>query len=67
MDTKEFEVSRPFDVFPVDEGSSVLSVGCLIVIVSESYYGSVISEFDNDVSGVDGRAVMSEYGVEEGA
>lgn len=44
-----------------------LSVGCLVVVGNQSYYGSVISKFDKDVSGMGGRAVVSEYGIEEGA
>ena len=36
----------------------LVSVGCLVVVVDQSYNGHVVSKFNNGVCGVDGFAVV---------
>ena len=45
---------------------NLLPVGWL-VICYQSYYGRVISKFDDGIGGVDGTAARGEEGLEEGA
>ena len=63
LDYVEGEV---FVLAPHSQVSDLLPIGCLIVVGDQAYHCCVISELNDGVRVVLGRAVMSVQGVQEG-